>query len=65
MRRLSFLEATLLIQTAEYLFANRVNDYLRSVSRTAKWMHGKVVSFVGAFDSCLTIRNASKEEEYR
>lgn len=48
------------IQTSEYQFSNSVDQNLRWVSRIAKWVHKKEITFVGSFDSCLKIRDVAE-----
>ena len=56
-------ESIVKTQSAEYTFANKIDQNLRWVSRIAKLAHRKVVTFVGGFDSCLKIRELTKDEE--
>lgn len=56
-------DAIVKIQTAEYTLSNRIDQNLRWVSRVARWMHKKVVTFVGGIDSCVKIRDMNEDEE--
>lgn len=51
------------VQTAEYSFANEIDQQLRWISRIAKWVHNKEVTFVGSFDSCLRVRDIKPKGE--
>ncbi|MBB5353678.1 hypothetical protein HNR46_003939 [Haloferula luteola] len=46
----------------EYLFANEVDQQLRFVSRLAKVFHNKVVTYVGCFENCVRIREATDSD---
>ena len=51
------------VRSPEYLFANSLDSDLRWISRLAKWVHQKVVTFVGSFDSCVKIRDSVEGED--
>ncbi|MBK1884674.1 hypothetical protein JIN85_19845 [Luteolibacter pohnpeiensis] len=56
-------ESILKTGTQEYMFANEVDQQLRWISRIAKVFQGKVVTFVGSFDSCVRIRDANDSDK--
>lgn len=58
-----FGDGVIKIQTAEYRLANQIDQNLRWVSRIAKWIHKKEVTFVGSFDSCIKVRDITDEDE--
>ncbi len=44
-------------QTDVYEYSNEIDRKLRFLSRLAKWMHNKEVTFIGSADECLKIRD--------
>jgi len=50
-------------QTQEYSFSNTVDQKLRQISRFAKWVHKKEITYVGSFDSCLKIKDIQSNED--
>lgn len=51
------------LQTPEYAFANKIDQNLRVISRLARWLHKKIITFVGGIDSCVKIRDMNEDEE--
>jgi hypothetical protein len=45
------------VQTTLYSFSNELDQRLRFISRLAKWINNKEVTFVGSTEECLKIRD--------
>ena len=50
------------VQTDEYSCANRMDSDLRWLSKIARIIHRKELTFIGGFDSCLKIKDINEED---